>query len=125
MRKFFLLLFAMTGFVMLNAQEAPKEDSLQEYTGKYKFPEGSVVTEITVVIENGALYATSMMGNSELKKIEKDIFEVVAYAGKATFKRNEAAKLNGVKIEVEDLILEGTKEESSSQALNRLRSTGK
>ena len=125
MRKFFLLLFAMTGFVMLNAQEAPKRDSLQEYTGKYKLPEGSVVTEVTVMIENGVLYATSVMGNSELKKIEKDIFEVVAYAGKATYKRNEAAKLNGVKIEVEDLILEGTKEESSSQALNRLRLTGK
>jgi len=126
MRKIFLLLFAMTGFfVTLNAQEVPKQDSLQEYTGKYKFPEGSVVIEVTVVIENGVLYATSVMGNSELKKIEKDIFEVVAYAGKATFKRNEAAKLNGVKIEVEDLILEGTKEESGSQALNRLRSIGK
>lgn len=121
MRKIFLLLFAMTGFVMLNAQEAPKQDTLQEYTGKYKFPEGSVVTEVTVVIENGALYATSAMGNSELKKIEKDIFEVVAYAGKATFKRNEAAKLNGVKIEVEDLILEGTKEESGSLSMIKFR----
>jgi len=122
MRKLFFCFFTLTSFFMLSAQETPKQDSLQEYTGKYKFPEGSVVTEITVTIENGVLYATSLMGNSELKKIEKDIFEVVAYSGKATFKRNEEAKLNGVKIEVEDLILEGTKEISSAQSGNPIRS---
>lgn len=110
MRKFFLFFFAITGVITLNAQQASSTDSLQEYTGKYKFPEGSVVTEVTVSIENGILFATSVMGSTELKKIEKDIFEIVAYSGKATFKRNEEAKLNGVKIEVEDLILEGTKE---------------
>lgn len=120
MRKFFLLLFAITGLVTLNAQQAPT-DSLQEYAGKYKFPEGSAVTEITVALENGVLYASSAQGNSELKKIEKDVFEIVAYSGKAFFKRNEKAKLSGVRIEVEDLILEGTKEESSSQGLNKLR----
>ncbi len=124
MRKFFLLLFAIAVFVTLNAQQAPT-DSLQEYTGKYKFPEGSAVTEITVKLEDGVLYASSDQGNSELKKIEKDVFEVVAYAGKAFFKRNEAAKLNGVRIEIEDLILEGTKEEPGSQSLNKLRSAGK
>src|SRR5688500_12180858 len=113
MRKFFLLLFAMTGFVALNAQQTSPTDSLQEYTGKYKFPEGSAVTEITVALENGILYASSVQGNSELKRIEKDVFEIVAYSGKATFKRDEQAKLNGVKIEVEDLILEGTKEAGS------------
>ena len=122
MRKFFLLLFAMTGFVMLNAQEAPKQDSLKEYTGKYKFPEGSVVTEITVVLENGVLFASSSQGSSELKKIEKDIFEVIAYSGKATFKRDEKAKLRGVTIVIEDLILEGTKEESGSVSMIKFRS---
>lgn len=116
MKKIFLLLFAIaTSFAALNAQQALSLDStLQEYTGKYKFPEGSVVTEVTVSIENGLLFATSVMGSSELKKIDKDIFEIVAYAGKATFKRNEEAKLNGVRIEVEDLVLEGTKEDVSA-----------
>ena len=119
MRKCFLFLFAITCIITLNAQQAPSTDSLQEYTGKYKFPEGSVVTEVTVTIENGILFAASVMGISELKKIEKYIFEIVDYAGKATFKRNEEAKLNGVKIEVEDLILEGTKEGNSLQLLKR------
>ncbi|HKZ65899.1 MAG TPA: DUF3471 domain-containing protein, partial [Chitinophagaceae bacterium] len=116
------LLFAITGFTVLNAQQTLSADSLQEYTGKYKFPEGSAVTEITVALENGVLYASSAQGNSELKKIEKDIFEVVAYSGKATFKRDDQAKLKGVTIEIEDLVLEGTKEESSSQLLNKFRS---
>lgn len=119
MRKYYLLLLAITGFTILNAQQT-SADSLLEYTGKYKFPDGSVVTEITVLIENGVLYASSSQGNSELKKIEKDIFEVVAYSGKATFKRDEQAKLKGVLIEIEDLILEGTKEESSSISKVRL-----
>ncbi|MGZ5219920.1 MAG: DUF3471 domain-containing protein [Chitinophagaceae bacterium] len=122
MKNFFLLLFAITGFVTLNAQQAPSTDPLQEYTGKYKFPEGSAVTEITVALENGVLYASSAQGNSELKKIEKDVFEIVAYSGKATFKRDEKEKLNGVKIEVEDLILEGTKEPGSTQSWNISRS---
>ena len=51
MRKFFLLLLTITSFTILNAQQTLPTDSLQEYTGKYKFPEGSVVTEITVVLE--------------------------------------------------------------------------
>ena len=119
MKKFFLFFLATTFVVTLHAQQAPPTDStLQEYTGKYKFPEGSVVTEVTVSIENGLLFAVSVMGSSELKRIEKDIFEVVAYAGKATFKRNEEAKLSGIRIEVEDLILEGTKEISAVQFLH-------
>ena len=111
MRKLVLSFFAICSVVIISAQQTPQPDSLKEYTGKYKFPEGSVVTEVTVTIENGGLYASSVMGNSELKKIEKDVFEIVAFAGKAFFKRNETAKLNGIRIEVEDVILEGTKSE--------------
>ena len=53
-------------------------DSLQEYTGKYNFPEGSPVTEIGVIVESGVLTATSVMGNSELKKSDtKYVFELI------------------------------------------------
>lgn len=117
MRKFFLLLFAITGSFMLYAQQTPQPlpvDSLKEYTGKYVFPDGSGVTEIKVVLENGVLYANSDKGNSELKKIEKDIFEVVVYTGMATFKRDEKGKINGVYIEVGDMILDGKKSEEQA-----------
>jgi hypothetical protein len=120
MTKLLLLIFAMTSTFILSAQQTPKTDSLKEYTGKYKFPEGSEVTEIKVVVENGLLWAQSDKGNSELRRIEKDTFEVVTYTGTATFKRDEKGRINGLHIEVADLIMDGTKsEEGSLHALNR------
>lgn len=95
-------------FSTVNAQV----DSLQEYTGKYNFPEGSPVTEVGVIVENGVLTATSVMGNSELKKTDtKDAFELVAYSGLATFKRNDDGKIIGLLIQVQDITMEGTKAE--------------
>lgn len=119
MRQLILSFFAIGSFFILSSQQLPQADSLKEYTGKYKFPEGSAVPEVIVTIENGVLYATSAAGNSELKKIEKDVFEIVSFSGKAFFKRNEEAKLNGVRIEVEDLILEGKKSEEPAFQLEK------
>ncbi len=108
MKKILLSLFVVLSFSALNAQT----DSLQEYTGKYKFPEGSPVTEIGVVIENGVLTATSAMGNSELKKTDtKDVYEIVAFGGSATFKRNTEGKITTVLVQVQDVTMEGTKTE--------------
>lgn len=108
MKKLMLTLFAFSAAIMLHAQT----DSLQQYTGKFKFPEGSPVTEITVVLENGVLTATSAMGNSELKKgADKDVFEIVAYSGIATYKRNPEGKIISLQIQVQDINMEGTKEE--------------
>jgi hypothetical protein len=111
MRKVLLFFFALGSSLILFAQQTPPADSLKEYTGKYKFPEGSEVTEIKVAIENGILWAYSDQGNSELKKIEKDLFEVVQYSGTASFKRDENGKINGVHVEVGDMIMDGTKSE--------------
>ena len=120
MTKFLVLIFALTNTFILSAQQTPKTDSLKEYTGKYKFPEGSEVTEVKVVVENGLLWAQSDKGNSELRRIEKDNFEVVEYSGRATFKRDEKGKINGLHIEVGDLIMDGTKsDEDSLHALSR------
>ncbi|HRF19180.1 MAG TPA: hypothetical protein PK977_13485 [Chitinophagaceae bacterium] len=106
MKKFLLSLLLIIGSVSLNAQT----DSLEQYTGKYKFPDGSPVTEIGIVVENGILMATSAMGNSEFRRTDtKDVFEVVAYAGTATFRRNDQNKVVGVLIQVQDITMEGTK----------------
>jgi len=86
-------------------------DSLKQYTGKYIFPDGSVVTEITVTLDSAGLTANSAMGSSELKKTEGDVFEIVAYGGTATFKRNTENKISGVHILVGDINMEGTKTE--------------
>lgn len=109
MRKLMLSFFAISLTCIVAAQQ---DSTLQQYTGKYKFPEGSVVTEVTVALENGVLLANSPMGSSELKKTEADVFEIVAYGGTATFKRTEG-KVSGVQMIVGDMILEGTKQETT------------
>ncbi len=107
MKKLFLSLIVLTVFLTVNAQT----DSLQQYTGKYKFPDGSVVTEITVTLDSTMLTVSSAMGSSELKRVEGDVFEIVAYGGTATFKRNAENKIGGVQILVGDINMEGTKTE--------------
>src|SRR5262245_21289768 len=81
----------------LVAAQTP-QDTLQHYVGKYKFPEGSVITELTVSVENGVLMGSSPLGSAELKKMETDVFEIVGYGGTATFKRNGDGKVITVQI---------------------------
>jgi hypothetical protein len=107
MKKVFLSLLVLLGFITVNAQT----DSLQQYTGKYKFPDGSPVAEITITVDNGLLMAASAMGSTEFKPTSTvDVFEIIAYGGTATFKRKEG-KVTGVQILVGDVNIEGEKTE--------------
>lgn len=108
MKKLFLAFSFILATMYVNAQI---DSTLQEYTGKYKFPDGSPVTEIDFLFENGLLMGNSSIGSSEFKKREGDVFDIVAYAGVATFRRNSEGKVNGVYIEVGDTRMEGTKTE--------------
>ena len=113
MRKLLGLLLAISLVTVAQAQNfAVDSVDLKEYTGRYVFPGGSQVTEIKVVVENGILFATSDQGSSELKLIRKDEFEIVAYMGTATFKRNEKGNVASVYIQIGDMILDGKKEGS-------------
>lgn len=89
------------------------QDSLQQYVAKYKFPEGSAVTEVTVALENGSLMVNSSLGNAALEKTDTDKFTMPAYNGTVVFTRNEAKKITGIKIDVMNISLEGTREENS------------
>lgn len=110
MQKLFLFFL----LVVLATTAFSQTDSLEQYTGKYKFPDGSPVTEIGVVLENGVLTATSVMGNSELRKTDnKDVFEIVAYSGTATFRRGDDGKIKTLRVQVQDVDMEGAKEASS------------
>ncbi|MDZ4795456.1 MAG: hypothetical protein SGI83_14340 [Bacteroidota bacterium] len=110
MKKTFLSLFLLFVVFVVQAQT----DSLQKYTGKYKFPDGSPVTEIIVSVDNGLLMASSAMGSTEFKPTSTvDVFEVVAYGGTATFKRKEE-KVVSLQILVGDVNMEGTKTEDLS-----------
>lgn len=110
MKRIIFSLLLVTGFLYANAQN----DSLDHYVGKYKFPDGSPVTEISISVENGTLMAASAMGNSEFKKTDtKDVFEIVAYGGTATFRRNDQNKVTGLLIQVQDISMEGTRSDAS------------
>ena len=110
MKQFFFACMIVMSSLVSQAQT----DSLSDYTGKYKFPDGSPVTEIGVVIENGILTATSVMGNTELRKTDnKDVFEIVAYGGTATFKRAEDGKVKMMRVQVQDVDMEGTKQDAA------------
>lgn len=110
--KIFFSLFLLFAFFAGNAQN----DSLQHYVGKYKFPDGSPVSEFTVAVENGTLMVSSAMGSTEFKKTSTvDVFEIVAYGGTATFKRTEG-KVTSVQVLVGDVNIEGTRSEEKFAA---------
>ena len=100
-----LLLFSFV-FISANAQDDP----LKEYVGVYKFPDGSVIPSVEVKLENGILVGYSSLGSAALEKIAKDTFSIPNYNGMAYFNRNSDGAVSGVRIEVQDLVLEGKKE---------------
>ena len=53
--------------------------------------------------------ASSAAGSSELKRREGDVFDVVAYSGIATFKRDDAKRIVRLQIQVQDVDAEGEK----------------
>ena len=114
MKKIILSFVVVFSFLMANAQT----DSLQQYVGKYKFPDGSPVTEINVSVDNGTLIGGSAMGSTEFRKTGTvDVFEIVAYSGTATFKRNTEGKVIALQVQVGDINMEGAKTEGLSLAM--------
>jgi hypothetical protein len=96
----------LIAFVFSKAQDT----TFTEYVGTYTFPEGEPVTTVDVKIENGSLMASSSAGSSILERVSKDTFNLVAYSGMVYFTGDSSKKINGIKIEVQETILEGKKE---------------
>jgi hypothetical protein len=107
MKKLYFLLLSFAIIVTANAQ-----DSLQQYTGKYIFPEGAPVPEVEVTLTDGALAMGSVAGNSELTALGIDSFLIVEFSGTAVFKRAEDKKVNAVHIEAAGYILDGKKQDT-------------
>ena len=115
MKKFLLSVIVLFSFLSINAQS---DSTMQKYIGKYKFPDGSPVTEINVTIESGVLTATSAMGSTELRKTDtENVFEIVVYGGTATFKKDSIDKITTLQILVGDINIEGTKTEGATMAI--------
>ena len=105
MRKIMFTMFLLAGGLFMNAQDT----TLREFTGKYVFPDGSVVPDVDVILESSGLTMTSSAGSSSLVKLGVDSFQIVEFSGTAVFKRGEDKKVNGVHIDAMGYILDGNK----------------
>lgn len=110
MKKLIMLCLLLGAVAFVQAQT--KDSTLQDFVGKYKFPEGSIVTEVVVSIEGEGLVMGSSAGNSILVKTGEDVFSITAYDGTAQFKRDTNKKVIGVNINAGGYVLEGTKSET-------------
>jgi hypothetical protein len=109
MKKMAFLLMVMMGFgFMAQAQT----DSLQQYTGKFVFPEGSVVSYAHFYLENGKILFNSDKGPGSLEKIVADSFAVPEYQGTCKYVRNADKAIIGIIIDVMGYHVEGTKEKT-------------
>ena len=92
---------------------AQQDTLLQQYKGVYKFPDGSIVPSVEITVDNGIVTIHSQMGEAALEKISRDTFSLPIYEAMVYFIRDAETKVNGIKIETHDLVLEGKKEGSS------------
>lgn len=119
MKKILLFAFMLVGFVTAsNAQSAPTDTTVNQLVGKYKFAEGSPVTEVDVVLENGVLMMNSQAGSSTLEKSAEDVYVITQFQGTAKFTRDENKKVTGVTILAMGYELVGTKEPVSTVAFS-------
>ena len=124
MKKLFLSLFVIIAAFSLNAQDAPKPPK-EDYVGRYVFPDGSVVPDVTVTLSGDALTMTSAAGTSALTELGRDSFSIIEFSGTAVFKRGDDKKVNAVHIEAGGYILDGQKQSGGSWAFKFYRKPNK
>lgn len=115
MRKFILSILTSIFVIKATAQSDPTpKPPLEDFVGKYVFPEGSVVPDVTVALSGEALSMTSAAGSSVLTDAGRDSFTIVEFSGVAVFKRGEDKKVNAVHIEAQGYVLDGQKQISGA-----------
>ncbi|HEX6849071.1 MAG TPA: hypothetical protein VF144_18935 [Chitinophagaceae bacterium] len=110
MRKLILFILISTFIFNVNAQEPPPKPPLSDFIGRYVFPEGSVVPDVTVSQSGEALTMSSAAGSSSLAELGIDSFTIIEFSGLAVFKRGEDKKVNAVHIEAQGYVLDGQKQ---------------
>ncbi|MEI8074784.1 MAG: hypothetical protein WCH78_08545 [Bacteroidota bacterium] len=101
---YLLIAFLAIGF------SSKAQDSLAQYTGKFNFPEGSIVSYVAVTAENGKLNFSSDKGSGTLERVAADSFAIPEYQGTGKYTRNAENKITGVVIDVMGYHIEGVKE---------------
>ena len=93
----------------VNAQTSP----LKDYLGKYVFPEGSPVAEVTVTAEDTVLTLNSAMGSTTLERKGVDTFYLAAYDAPIIFKRGAGNSVETLTILVQGMELTAKKAAAS------------
>jgi len=110
MKKIFLMACILMGvFASVNAQTS----NLKDYLGKYVFPEGSPVTEVTITAEDTVLTINSAMGSTPLEKKGVDTFYLAAYDAPIIFKRGAGNAVETLTIIVQGMELTAKREAAS------------
>ena len=115
MKKLILSLLAFLPIIVINAQTSPKPP-LEDFVGKYAFPDGSVVPEVDVSLSDKVLTMSSTAGTSVLTELGVDSFQIVEFSGIAIFKRGDDKKVNAVHIEAGGYVLDGQKKNNGAWA---------
>jgi hypothetical protein len=115
MKKIILSILSSILIISVYAQSdpAPKPPP-SDFVGRYVFPDGSVVPDVTVALSGDALSMTSAAGSSALTEAGRDTFTIVEFSGLAVFKRGEDKKVNAVHIEAQGYVLDGQKQSSGA-----------
>ena len=115
MKKIILSILTLLFILNANAQSDPApKPPVSDFVGRYVFPEGSVVPDVTVALNGEALTMSSAAGNSNLTEAGRDSFTIVEFSGIAVFKRGEDKKVNAVHIEAQGYVLDGQKQSGGS-----------
>jgi hypothetical protein len=110
MKKILLLSSLLLGvFISIQAQDS----TLTQFTGKFKFAEGSPVQEVVINADNGALVAVSAMGSFVLQKTGEDQFFIAEFQAPVVYKDSNK-KVVGLAINANGMILEAVKVEAAS-----------
>lgn len=106
-----MMFLAMLPFATLFAAAQAKDTALAQYVGTYAFPEGSFVTTAEIKLEGDVLSVSSSEGGSPLERRGKDTFAITNFdGGMMYFFRNKDSKVARIKVEVGEVLLEGTKD---------------
>ena len=112
MKKLFAFGITFLCFAMVSFAQA--DTTGKDLVGRYIFPDGSVVTDVTVNFDNGALTMVSSAGTSDLVKQTIDFYTIVSFQGNAAFKRDSVTKkVLGVVIDAMGYHLEGVKDSAA------------
>ena len=111
MKKILLLSTLLLGvFITIQAQDS----TLTQFTGKFKFAEGSPVQEVVISADNGTLIAASALGSFVLQKTGEDQFFIAEFQAPVVNKRDSNKKVVGLAINANGMVLEAVKVEAVS-----------